>query len=90
METPKLGVGSILWMNFYYAKLRVLGAGLTQSKDYVRRSTKKWMARRFLEFPCTYIRRRASTLILSQFRIEFYKKIVVIRFHFLWSLRDTK
>ena len=32
METPKLGVISILWMNFIITKTRVLGAGRTQSK----------------------------------------------------------
>ena len=29
METPKLGVASILWLNFYLTKTRVLRAGRT-------------------------------------------------------------
>ena len=31
METPKLGVASILWLNFYLTKTRVLAVGPTQS-----------------------------------------------------------
>ena len=30
METPKLGVSSILWLYFYLTKKRVVGAGRTQ------------------------------------------------------------
>ena len=36
METPKLGVASIIWLNFYLTKTRVLRAGRAQIFDCVR------------------------------------------------------
>ena len=59
METPKLGVASILRLNIIHRKTRVLGAGRTQS-DCIRSAPHtdvfhiikyKWMPRRVMEFP---------------------------------------
>ena len=41
METPKLGVESILWLNIYLTNIQVLGAGRSQIKfgrfyEYIR------------------------------------------------------
>ena len=56
METPKLGVASILWLNFYLTKLQVLGAGPTQSLINCGRPAPSTQYPRFLLNKCSAIK----------------------------------